>query len=71
MSLRPDSIPDPTACRANKNDYLFFDCINHIHEVSVPLTSFNQIKENILPTIIITHEQLTFMGLTRHALVKL
>ena len=32
-TLRPSSIPDPKVCSANKDEYLFFDCINNIHEV--------------------------------------
>ena len=31
--LRPSSIPDAKVCNANKEEYLFFDCINNIHEV--------------------------------------
>lgn len=33
ISLRPDSIPNAAACRHHKQDYMFFDCVNHIHEV--------------------------------------
>ena len=33
-NLRPSSIPDAKVCNANKEEYLFFDCINNIHEVS-------------------------------------
>ncbi|XP_028406612.1 serine/threonine-protein phosphatase 2A activator-like [Dendronephthya gigantea] len=32
-ALRPNSIPEQKVCNANKNEYLFFDCINNIHEV--------------------------------------
>ncbi|CAB3982536.1 serine threonine- phosphatase 2A activator-like [Paramuricea clavata] len=31
--LRPSSIPDAKVCNANKKEYLFFDCINNIHQV--------------------------------------
>ena len=31
--LRPSGIPDVKICSTNKNEYLFFDCVNNIHEV--------------------------------------